>query len=73
MNKTVQDLKMEIEAIKKTQIEGILEMKNLRKRIGTTESSITKQIQAKQTDSEEMGKDISYSSKEKSTKVTSPI
>ena len=31
MNKTVQDLKMEIEAIKKTQTEGILEMENLRK------------------------------------------
>ena len=29
MNKTVQDLKMEIEAIKKTQTEVILEMKNL--------------------------------------------
>ena len=28
-NKTVQDLKMEIEAIKETQIEGILQMKNL--------------------------------------------
>jgi hypothetical protein len=28
MNKTVQDLKMEIEAIKKTQTEGILEMEN---------------------------------------------
>jgi hypothetical protein len=29
MNKTVQDLKMEIEAIKKIQTEVILEMKNL--------------------------------------------
>jgi len=29
MNKTLQDLKMEIEAIKKTQTEGILEMQNL--------------------------------------------
>ena len=32
INKTVQDLKMEIEAIKKTQTEGILEMENLGKR-----------------------------------------
>jgi hypothetical protein len=31
MNNTVQDLKMEIEATKKTQTEGILEMENLRK------------------------------------------
>jgi hypothetical protein len=31
MNKTVQDLKMEIETIKKTQTEGILEMENLGK------------------------------------------
>ena len=29
MNKTVQDLKMEIESIKKTQNKGILEMKDL--------------------------------------------
>ena len=41
MNKTVQDLKMEIEAIKKTQTEGILEMENLGKRTGTTDASIT--------------------------------
>jgi hypothetical protein len=31
MNKTVQELKMEIKAIKKTQIEAILEMENLGK------------------------------------------
>jgi hypothetical protein len=36
MNKTVQDVKMEIEAIKKRQTEAILEMENLGKRIGTT-------------------------------------
>ena len=29
MNKTVQELKMKIEAIKKTQTKGILEMENL--------------------------------------------
>ena len=30
MNKTVQNLKMEVELMKKTQTEGILEIKNLR-------------------------------------------
>ena len=35
MNKTVQVLKREIEAIKKTQTEAILEMENLGKRTGT--------------------------------------
>ena len=39
MNKTVQDLKMEIEAIKKTQTEEILEMENLGKITGTTDVS----------------------------------
>ena len=36
---------MEIESIKKTQTEGILEMKNLGKRTGTTDASITNRIQ----------------------------
>ena len=40
-NKSVQDLKMEIEVIKKVQILGILEMKNLGKWTGTTDTSIT--------------------------------
>jgi hypothetical protein len=35
MNKMAQDLKMEIEAIKKTQMETILEFENLGKRTGT--------------------------------------
>ena len=45
MNKTVQDLKIEIEAIKKSQMEAILEMENLGKRTGTAEVSITNRIQ----------------------------
>jgi cell fate (sporulation/competence/biofilm development) regulator YmcA (YheA/YmcA/DUF963 family) len=45
MNKTVQDLKREIEEIKKTQTEAVLEMKNLGKRTGTTDVSITNIIQ----------------------------
>jgi hypothetical protein len=45
LNKTVQDPKMEIERIKKTQMEAILEMDNLEKRSGTTDASINKRIQ----------------------------
>ena len=36
---------MTIEAIKKTQRKGILEMENLGKRTGTTDTSITGRIQ----------------------------
>jgi len=39
--KTVQDLRMEIEAIKKSLTERILEMKNLGVWTGTTEASLT--------------------------------
>ena len=45
VNKTVQKMKVEIEARKKIQTEGILEMENLRKVTGITNASITKQIQ----------------------------
>ena len=46
MNKTVQDLKMEIEAIKKTQTGGILgEIENLGKQIRSADVNITKRIQ----------------------------
>jgi chromosome segregation ATPase len=45
MNKMAQDLKMEIEAIKKTQMEAILEFENLGKRTRTTDTSITNRIQ----------------------------
>ena len=38
-------MKTEIKAIKKTQTEGILEMENLGKRMGTTETSTTNRIQ----------------------------
>jgi hypothetical protein len=44
MGKTVQDLKMEIEAIKETQTEGMLEMGNLGEWTGTTDTSITNKI-----------------------------
>jgi predicted nucleic acid-binding Zn-ribbon protein len=43
-NKTVQDLKAEIEAINKTQTEEIQEMKNLGKRTQATDANITNKI-----------------------------
>jgi cell fate (sporulation/competence/biofilm development) regulator YmcA (YheA/YmcA/DUF963 family) len=45
LNKTAQELKMEIETIKKTQREAILEMANLGKKSGSTNASITNRIQ----------------------------
>jgi hypothetical protein len=42
---SVQDLKMEIEAIKNAQTEGILGMENLGKRTGTTDASIINRTQ----------------------------
>jgi hypothetical protein len=48
MNKTVQELKMEKETIKKTQTEGILEIQNLGKRTETTNESITNRIQERE-------------------------
>jgi hypothetical protein len=44
LNKTVQDLKMEIESFKKTQRETVLEMENLGNRAGVTDASITNRI-----------------------------
>jgi hypothetical protein len=38
-------LKIKIEAIKKTQFEGIMEMENLGKQTGATNASITNRIQ----------------------------
>ena len=45
MKKTIQDLKVEIESIKKTQTEGNLEMKNLETQMGTTKTSLANRIQ----------------------------
>jgi prefoldin subunit 5 len=42
MNKTIQDLKMEIETIKKSQREITLELENLGRRSGVIDTSITK-------------------------------
>jgi predicted nucleic acid-binding Zn-ribbon protein len=45
MNKTIQDLKMEIETIMKSQRESALEIENLGKRSGVIDARITERIQ----------------------------
>ena len=45
MNKTILDLKMEVDTIKKTQSEATLEIETLGKKSGTTDASISKRIQ----------------------------
>ena len=45
LNKTIQDLKREIETIKKTQRETTLEIENLGKKSGTVDVSISNRIQ----------------------------
>ena len=45
MNKIIQDLKMEIETIKKSQRETTLKLENLGKRSGVIDASITNRIQ----------------------------
>jgi hypothetical protein len=44
-NKTIQDLKMELETIKKSQRETTLKLENLGKRPGVIDASITTRIQ----------------------------
>jgi hypothetical protein len=45
LNKVIQDLQVEVETIKKTQMETNLEMENLAKRSRITDVSITNRIQ----------------------------
>jgi predicted nucleic acid-binding Zn-ribbon protein len=45
LNNTIQDLKMEIETIKKSQTETTLKVENLRKKSGAIDASITNRIQ----------------------------
>jgi uncharacterized coiled-coil protein SlyX len=45
LNKVIQDLKVEVEPIKKIQMQASLEMENLGKRSGITDVSITNKIQ----------------------------
>jgi prefoldin subunit 5 len=44
LNKTIQDLKMEVETIKKSQKDTTLEIENIGKRSGIIEASITNRI-----------------------------
>jgi predicted nucleic acid-binding Zn-ribbon protein len=44
-NKIIQDLKIELETIKKSQSEATLELENLGKRSGVRDASITNRIQ----------------------------
>jgi len=48
LNKTVKDLKMEIETIKKAQRETTLEIENLGKRSGVIDGSINNRIEEKE-------------------------
>ena len=48
MNKTIQDINMEMETIKKSQRETTLALENLGKRSGVIDASITKIIQEKE-------------------------
>jgi predicted nucleic acid-binding Zn-ribbon protein len=45
LNKTIQDLKMEVETIKKSRRETTLEIENLGKQSGAIDASITNRIQ----------------------------
>ena len=45
LNKIIQDLKIEVETIKKTQRETSLEIENLGKKSGAIDASITNRIQ----------------------------
>jgi chromosome segregation ATPase len=45
LNKVIQDLKVEVESVKKIKMEANEEMENLRKRSGITDISITNRIQ----------------------------
>jgi predicted nucleic acid-binding Zn-ribbon protein len=44
LNKTIQDVKMEVETIKKSQRETTLEIENLGKKSGTIDASISNRI-----------------------------
>jgi predicted nucleic acid-binding Zn-ribbon protein len=68
MNKMAQDLKIEIGTIKKSQVEVTLEMENLGRRTGDTESRVIKRIEEmeeKISDIEDNIEEMDISSKEK--------
>jgi predicted nucleic acid-binding Zn-ribbon protein len=45
LNKTIQDIKREVDTIRKTQSEAMLEIETLGKKSGTTNASISNRIQ----------------------------
>jgi predicted nucleic acid-binding Zn-ribbon protein len=48
LNKTIQDLEREVDAIKKTQSEATLKIENLGKKSGTIDANISNRIQEKE-------------------------
>ena len=67
MNRTVQDMKMEVEAIKQTQSEWFLEMENIGKWTGKTDAGINNRIQETEeriSDGEDTIEDIDTTVKE---------
>ena len=67
MNKTVLDIKREVDTIKKTQSEATLEIETLGKKSGTIDSSISNKIQEMEeriSDAEDSIKNISTTIKE---------
>lgn len=65
MNVTIQDPKTELEAMKKIQTEGILEMKNLRIQTGTSEASFTNRIEERISGVEDTVEEMDTSIKKK--------
>ena len=67
LNKEIQDLKVEVETIKRTQMEANLDMKNLGKRSGITDVSITnRMIEERISSVEDMIEEIGITVKENS-------
>jgi predicted nucleic acid-binding Zn-ribbon protein len=52
LKKTIQDLKREVDTIKKTQSEALLEIETLRKKSGTIDASISNRIQEMERESQ---------------------
>jgi predicted nucleic acid-binding Zn-ribbon protein len=64
MNKTILDLKREVDTIKKTQNEAMLEIEILGKKSGTIDESISNRIQEKISGAEDSIENISTTIKE---------
>jgi predicted nucleic acid-binding Zn-ribbon protein len=67
LNKTIQDIKVDKETIRKTQVEANLEMENLGKRSGITDVRITnrmQEIEERISDIEDRGEEIDKTVKE---------